>query len=53
MSEQREEFLSQGLEIRGIDLGCPAHFSVGSLSRFLLVIRPTFQMGSLEGVFGG
>ena len=35
VSAQREEFLSQGLEIQGIDLGCLAHLSVGSLSRFL------------------
>ena len=52
-SEQREDFLIQGLEIWGKDLGGLAHLSVGSLSRFLLTIQPTFQMGSMEGVFGG
>ena len=53
VSAQREEFLSQGLEIQGRDLGCLARLSVGSLSRFLLAIRPTFQKGYSEGVLGG
>ena len=51
VSAQREEFLGQGLEIQGIDVGCLADLSVGSLSRFLLAIRPNFHMGYSEGVF--
>ena len=52
MSEQREEFLSRGAEVWGKDLGPLAHLGFGSLSRFLLAIRPTFRMENVEGVSG-
>ena len=52
VSEQREEFLSRGAEVWGEDLGRLAHLGLGSLSRFLLAIRPIFRLENVEGVFG-
>ena len=52
VSKQREEFLSRGVEVWGKDLGRLAHLGLGSLSRFLLAIRPTFWMENVEGVSG-
>ena len=52
MSEQREEFLSHGLEVWRKDLGHLAHLGLGFLSQFLLAIWPTFRMMNVEGVPG-
>ena len=52
VSKQREESLSHGLEAWRKDLGRLAHLWLGSLSRFLLAIRLTFRMISVEGVSG-
>ena len=52
VSQQREEFLSRGAEVWGEDLGRLAHLGLGSLSRFLLAIRPIFRLENVEGVSG-
>ena len=44
VSEQREEFLSCGAEVWGKDIGRLAYLGLGSLSLFILAIRPTFRM---------